>query len=492
MFLVNKVRKRGAFAKTNEAESKESSPRMMPWDDSTSDAPAAGAVVLPSSGKSARKPSATASELELPELVTLTLEEGDWGRRNNDDDVGFSAGSDMPAADALLKKNSNAPHRPLMDVIPGTIAAPAVDGEGDAPSAAWTPEMIWEWEQYQWAYQWHEWQMKQREWQSQVRQKYLEKEAKRLGNEQTKEPPVMKVKPPKVYKPSPLSRPISMSTIASTRSSMFSERESVLLDGQVFTLERSVGIDVHDDEKLDTLSFMSRARSVSSKMSRTVSHSRSISDSSIQSPSLSDNSLTVILVTSPEWAAPPDVVPCDTQTDRHFSTLPSPTRQRSVSSKADVSSFNTSSSSSRLSISSISSSATGTTFRASSFSLANPSIDSDISVLTISSIAPDGTHHSTQTATLCSPSVPLSSSPEPETYPTLPPASVEITTPSVVEQSYPVTVAHTPADKDELELRVGELVVLWKIHDDGFCYGYSVNSRLSGLFPIECVGPPQV
>ncbi|KAJ3120070.1 hypothetical protein HK101_007064, partial [Irineochytrium annulatum] len=169
--------------------------------------------------------------------------------------------------------------------------------------------MQWEWEQYQWAWQWHEWQLKQREWQMGVRQKYLEREAARvemkkrlsitaagedapaaglavpgaagtIGGGGLQTSGGVNVKRPRVYRPSPLSRAVSISSNHSGEESV--RTRSSLLPDRFGSLARSLSTSSHGPPG------SARPRSVMSTTSTDSSRS--------------------FLVTSPEWAAPSDLV----------------------------------------------------------------------------------------------------------------------------------------------------------------------------------------
>ncbi|KAJ3206839.1 hypothetical protein HDU67_007907, partial [Dinochytrium kinnereticum] len=268
MIFVNRIRRKPSKSVIESTTGKHTkddpeSPnalRLMPWGDSanatlmSSASPALSAV-------NSRKPSVTMSELELPELVSLSPTfTPSFRERTSLNDlkeaspaVDFSAGFEKLTSQEQLERTPTLPiivtDENGLDILSNgstklvirDLPSPEniIRGE-ESTVEGWTPQMTWEWEQYQWACQWHEWQMQQREWQMQVRQKYLEKEAKRLSSGgEAKDPVMIKVKPPRVYKPSPLARPISMSTISSSSSRATSNRDSLLsIDGPFQSLTR--------------------------------------------------------------------------------------------------------------------------------------------------------------------------------------------------------------------------------------------------------------
>ncbi|KAI9331673.1 hypothetical protein DFJ73DRAFT_69093 [Zopfochytrium polystomum] len=60
-----------------------------------------------------------------------------------------------------------------------------------------------------------------------------------------------------------------------------------------------------------------------------------------------------------------------------------------------------------------------------------------------------------------------------------------------VQLQYPVRQGYLRSGRsDELEVAVGDHVVLWQVMDDGWCEGYSVELRMSGRFPLSCLMEP--
>ncbi|KAJ1549042.1 hypothetical protein HK405_010772 [Cladochytrium tenue] len=160
------------------------------------------------------------------------------------------------------------------------LSQTAESSDGPSPPAEWSQEQQWQWMQWQWAYQWHEWQISQRQWQDQQRAYYLAKEEERkkaassASAGSSTESAIMKHKLPRAYKPSPLSRVsrFSVSTANSDSSQSLSRRLSY---------ESSASA-----QFVTTIRPPSRQSSVSTM-------------SSVASMS--------IIATSPEWAAPADL-----------------------------------------------------------------------------------------------------------------------------------------------------------------------------------------
>ncbi|KAJ3093280.1 hypothetical protein HDU96_002409 [Phlyctochytrium bullatum] len=583
LFFVKRVRDRRTKEDASEADSA-AQRRVMPWDEAGA-APAAGSTddgsPAPESGAKKqvkRKLSAPLADLVLPALVALgspkpspvedtekamtpitstpaTVEEAfplppyrrkSGGTANTFQEALIGA-DDLIAQHAptlpivitdengvdilseLTEKKSSAPGSPTSPLAVMFPEALLQDPLGAAEGDQDWPHMMWEWQQYQWALQWHEWQMKQRAWQNEVRNKFLEKEAKRVAGLEPKVERVVKVKEPRTYRPSPLSRPISVASTATTVSEP--ETEDAALAAAQASLSRSVKSTGDAGLQAGTSLDRSDAVSVRSKSTTAGMPTRSLSVTSTAASSLAP-SVAVLLVTSPEWAAPADVVPCNNaipaDDDATSSSTTTSLRRRTTSRAAPGATRRTS----------VSSVASAATVRASSFcvpALGVPApapgeedlsglpaptrsasmvstASAEISVMNISSVAPDGTLLTTQTAVVGStappaaPAVaPLRCSPEPEMpfpempfpempFPAPPQAEADPVSPGAsgagaIEQVYPVTVAHRAARKDELDLAVGDAVVLWRIFEDGFCHGYDVERRVSGYFPIECVGP---
>ncbi|RKO93069.1 hypothetical protein BDK51DRAFT_39789 [Blyttiomyces helicus] len=68
------------------------------------------------------------------------------------------------------------------------------------------------------------------------------------------------------------------------------------------------------------------------------------------------------------------------------------------------------------------------------------------------------------------------------------PTSLSSTSTGPVEYRYEVLSPHVPTRSDELALTPGEEVVVWVVHEDGWCEGYVTGPRReSGVFPINCI-----
>ncbi|KAI9202159.1 uncharacterized protein BJ171DRAFT_476833 [Polychytrium aggregatum] len=52
---------------------------------------------------------------------------------------------------------------------------------------------------------------------------------------------------------------------------------------------------------------------------------------------------------------------------------------------------------------------------------------------------------------------------------------------------YRVRIAHNAQRPDELTLVPGESVSVWKVFEDAWCHGYSIDSEKTGFFPLSCI-----
>ncbi|KAJ3326402.1 hypothetical protein HDU76_012956 [Blyttiomyces sp. JEL0837] len=289
----------------------------------------------------------------------------------------------------------------------------------EGPDPSWTPEQVWQWQQWQWAYQWHEWQVRQREWQAQQRAYYLAKEEERKSRKSTDSnastvssssslSPVSKFRQPRTYRPSPLSRVHRISTIsASSRAS-----------SMVSAISRNNSLSsVQSKDKETPPRPSSRQSTVSSLTSITSGQ-----------PSL-------IIATSPEWAAPSDITRRSSTRRRGSATSLNQQQQQNSNStssgrpKSVVSTgSNSNNRNSHLSVSSIASLQSPMTPTAASSThsfLNSPASNNnnnvmlpvtsafsigdsgDVNVISITSFGHDGTPMTTQTITLSRPVTPI-------------------------------------------------------------------------------------
>jgi hypothetical protein len=438
-----------------------------------------------------------------------------------------------------------------------------------------TAETSYNWDQYQWAVQWHEWQVKQREWQLQQRQFYLAKEEQRKAAiargelKSASDVPFKPIKAPKEYKPSPLSR---MMTVVSDRSSVLSTSSSVSFGNDdsrsLFRESLASSLLLETDSPLAenlkrAISRQSTVSSVKSHHSVLTSKSSVNSKASRSSSSMGMNNMNSnnrpgsimsmqIIATSPEWIAPGDITRVGTTSSNKSST--SVTRKSTISS---ISSTSSSHNQNRLSrASSFVSQADQTALQAyttglpaaSTFSLGGGTSSitpaTQAEVLSISSLAPDGSVVTTQTVTVTIPR-PASTLSQMSGYsassswtsmgtvgnnqsalnsPTTPLSAAaggpgffnnhQVGGPPMMmmpiedddgQYQYPVLYPHTPSNtssnvsssdedaedwdsaNDELTLHVGDRVVIWKVFEDGYCEGYNVNTKEAGVFPLDVV-----
>ncbi|KAI9340662.1 hypothetical protein DFJ73DRAFT_961637 [Zopfochytrium polystomum] len=158
----------------------------------------------------------------------------------------------------------------------GLTSDPLGENYDASDPSTWTSEQHWQWAQWQWAYQWHDWQVKQRQWQDQQRAHYAAREEERrkaIASGKLAVNNDNKVKQPRQYKPSPLSRVSRFSVSTTTSESSQSRRVS-------FASSTSL-------PQRDSLRPLSRKSSTSTLSSAAGSMS--------------------IIATSPEWSAPTDL-----------------------------------------------------------------------------------------------------------------------------------------------------------------------------------------
>ncbi|KAJ3209035.1 hypothetical protein HDU82_001509 [Entophlyctis luteolus] len=357
-------------------------------------------------------------------------------------------------------------------------------------------EEQWQWEQYQAAMQWHQWQLAQKEWQASQRQYYLAKEEERrrkLADGAVEEESVNPKRPAGLlmgnHRPSPLRFGIvqgDTESVLSRVDSLNSQRKSfydTIVSGRY---------SVELPNSAQPSGFMSMRSKEGSMTGR----------SSVRSATATS----VIVATSPEWSAPPDLVRVGSEASGTRRRFPTPNRTSGEEKEPGTA----------MSVSS------------STFALGN-----DVSVITMTSIGEDGEPVTSQilssAPTLTSgnrtPHRTLSGRQSPSEFTSMRSISRVNSTgdsASVLEPSntrkpsgglvpkitegdteyaiewdapeidndgqlkYIVRKAHTPASEDELRLDLGDEVVLWHILEDGLCEGYCVGKKQKGYFPVKC------
>lgn len=55
------------------------------------------------------------------------------------------------------------------------------------------------------------------------------------------------------------------------------------------------------------------------------------------------------------------------------------------------------------------------------------------------------------------------------------------------KESYIVEQPHTPANDDELELKIGEIVKVLEQFEDGWAFGLNITTDETGVFPLVCL-----
>ncbi|KAI9364502.1 hypothetical protein DFJ73DRAFT_792650 [Zopfochytrium polystomum] len=430
----------------------------------------------------------------------------------------------------------------------GDGAGPGVDAVGDglvqAETAAWTEE---QWMHWHYARQWHEWQLQQRQWQDQQRAYYAAKEEERK-KKLAELPPgatppeqaIPTLRQPRVYKPSPLSRAIRLSHISTVSASSSAAsgsssggssaaasaaaaaRDSLSPSARSSIVDLSAGsVRAGGPQRANSInrrvsweSFASVAFGVgvtsppgSASSAAFDGLARKGSGSSVASfASSSRRSVTgggsgdwgvTLVATTPRWTAPADVAAA-----RPPSSLLSPL-------------------------------SAGGGDRASTHFHTHviPGYENQppAAVVSITSVGPDGALITTQTVTLPAPLSDAAAAHDARF--SLLEAAVDLRDGDGAEDDvvddereeveedededdevgvetwegdvqgelhpqlqYTVRQAHRPsgavtaaAGDVELAVAVGDHVVLWQVLDDGWCEGYSVETRRSGRFPLSCL-----
>jgi hypothetical protein len=65
--------------------------------------------------------------------------------------------------------------------------------------------------------------------------------------------------------------------------------------------------------------------------------------------------------------------------------------------------------------------------------------------------------------------------------------SIGTDTSSSQKYQYVVRIPFTPTKKDEIPLRIGDDVGIWKVYADYWCFGINNTLSVHGFFPLACV-----